>query len=300
MVKDLLNKINLEHFLNDILIPWLLTSGIRIILIVVLSFVAYFLLNKVIRRIIRLTVKPGVNESKLDERQREETLMGVFSFTLKMVMILVSGLMVVSEFNVKIGPLLASAGIVGLAVGFGGQYLIRDVISGLFIIMENQYRIDDHVEIADIRGKVERITLRVTTLRDVEGITHHVPHGEIKTVSNLTNIYSGINMDVGVAYGSDIDQVERVINEVGKELANDPAWKDCIVEPPLFRRVQELADSAVVVKVTGSVQPAKQWEVSGELRRRFYNAFNENGIEIPFPQRVIHLADKVNIPTVDN
>lgn len=190
----------------------------------------------------------------------------------------------------KIAPLLASAGVVGLALGFGGQYLIKDVISGLFIILENQYRIDDFIEAAGLSGKVEKITLRMTTLRDLDGNTHHIPHGEIKTVSNLSKTFSRVNLDIGVGYGSDIDKVAAVVNEVGEKLAADPEWKDSIIIAPRFLRVQELGDSSVVIKVLGDTKPSQQWAVSGEFRKRIFEAFKASNIEIPFPQRVLHVT----------
>jgi moderate conductance mechanosensitive channel len=196
--------------------------------------------------------------------------------------------MVLQEFGMMIGPLLAGAGIVGLAFGFGGQYLIRDIIAGLFIIIENQYRIGDVVNFGAVGGLVENISLRMTTLRDLDGTVHHVPHGEIKTVSNLSKTFARVNLDVGVGYASDLDHVISVVNHVGQSLAEDPNWKDLIIKAPQFLRVDNLADSSIVIKILGDTLPLKQWEVSGELRKRLKIAFDKEGIEIPFPQRVLH------------
>ena len=187
-----------------------------------------------------------------------------------------------------IGPMLAGAGIVGLAFGFGGQYLIRDVIAGLFIILENQYRIGDVVELGAVSGTVEDISLRRTVLRDLNGTVHFVPHGEVKTVSNQSKSFSRVNLDVRVAYGSDIEKVRDVVDRAGRELAEDPQWRECITKAPAFVRVHDLAESAVVVKILGETRPLKQWEVAGELRRRLLDAFARQGIEIPLPQVVVH------------
>ena len=140
--------------------------------------------------------------------------------------------MILSEIGIAIGPLMAAAGIAGLAFGFGGQYLIRDIISGLFITIENQYRVNDVVCFDGTCGLVEDITLRMTTLRDLDGTVHHVPHGEIKKVSNLSKYFSRVNLDIGIAYDSNLEKVISVINQVGNELAQDPEWKDKIIKAP--------------------------------------------------------------------
>ncbi|MCF3107346.1 mechanosensitive ion channel family protein [Niabella sp. CC-SYL272] len=271
------------------LIPWLISSGLRILAIIIATIVVYFILLRVINRIVKVAVKAGQDHDIAGEIQREKTLSQIFRITLKIISVLIAGLMIASEFGIKIAPLIASAGVIGLAFGFGGQYLIKDLISGLFIIMENQYRIGDFITIADLSGTVERISLRVTTLRDMDGNVHHVPHGEVKTVSNGSKAFARVNLDIGVGYGSDIDQVKTIVDNVGNELATDASWKDHIISPPQFLRVQDLADSSVVIKVWGDTKPGKQWAVSGELRKRIYDAFNNNGIEIPFPQRVVHI-----------
>jgi small conductance mechanosensitive channel len=196
--------------------------------------------------------------------------------------------MILQELGLKIGPLIAGAGIVGLAVGFGGQYLIRDIISGLFLILENQYRIGDSIDINGVSGLVEDISLRKTTLRDINGTVHHIPHGEIKLVSNLSKNYARVNLDIGISYNTDLDHAISVINRTGKELAEDPAFSDSIISPPQFLRVNDFADSAVILKILGDTKPLKQWEVTGEMRKRLKIAFDREGIEIPFPQRVIH------------
>jgi len=197
-------------------------------------------------------------------------------------------LMIFQEMGVAIGPLLAAAGIAGLAFGFGGQYLIRDLISGLFIIMENQYRIGDVVCFDKTCGLVEDISMRMTTLRDLDGIVHHVPHGEIKMVSNLSKQFARVNLNIGIAYNSDLERVISVVNRVGEELANDPAWREFIIKPPQFLRVDDFGDSAIIIKILGETKPLKQWDVTGELRKRLKIAFDREGIEIPFPQRVVH------------
>ena len=275
---------------SEAIVPWLLTHGIKILIIAV----AAWLINKIIRRIIIKAVRVAViadgNMPEEAEKKREDTLNRIFSGTARIVIIVIAGMMILQESGLEIGPMLAGAGIVGLAVGFGGQYLIRDIISGLFIILENQYRIGDVVNIDGTGGSVEDISLRETTLRDLNGTVHHISHGNISRVSNLSKKFARINLDIGIAYNSNLEHVIKVINQVGNELAEDPYYKDFIIKPPQFLRVNDFADSAIIVKILGETKPLKQWEITGELRKRLKIAFDNEGIEIPFPQRVIHQA----------
>ncbi len=202
-------------------------------------------------------------------------------------------MMVLQQLGIPIGPMLAGAGIVGLAVGFGGQYLIRDLISGIFIILENQYRIGDVVSFDGTSGLVEDITLRMTTLRNQDGTVHHIPHGEIKRVSNQSKDFARINLNISIAYHSNLEHVIGVINSVGHELASDPLHKNKFISPPQFLRIDDFADSAIIIKILGETQPLMQWELTGELRKRLKLAFDREGIEMPFPQRVVHQATTV-------
>lgn len=284
----------MEESLNrwtEAIVPWLLNHGIKIAVIAVAAWV----LNKITSGIIIKAVRVAVvadNMSREAEKKREDTLIRIFTGATQIAFLLVAILMILQEAGVKIGPILAGAGIVGIAVGFGGQYLIKDIITGLFIILENQYRIGDVVNIDTTGGLVEDISLRKTTLRDLNGTVHHVPHGEVKRVANLSKQYARVNLDIGIAYNSNLEHVINVINTTGKELAEDPQYKDSIISPPQFLRVDDFADSAIIVKVLGDTKPLKQWEITGELRKRLKIAFDSEGIEIPFPQRVIHQAKK--------
>ena len=270
------------------ILPWLYVHGMRIAVILVLAFVLNKVVRKFIEKAVRLAVVPDGISSAEAEKKREDTLIHVFNAVARITLLTLAGLMVLQELGLMIGPILAGAGIVGLAFGFGGQYLIRDLIAGFFIILENQYRIGDMVAFDGVDGMVEEIGLRTTTLRDMDGTVHHVPHGEIKRVSNQSKNFSRVNLDVGVAYDSDIGRVRAVVDRVGEELAADPRWRDAITLPPRFLRVQRLGESAIIIKVLGETLPLKQWEVAGELRLRLLVAFRSEGIEIPLPQRVVH------------
>ncbi|PIR68180.1 mechanosensitive ion channel family protein [Candidatus Nomurabacteria bacterium CG10_big_fil_rev_8_21_14_0_10_35_16] len=276
-----------ETLLN-IVGPWVTTSGLKILGIIVFAFIIRKFSKIFIEKTIRKLIKSDSFSSKEAEEKRENTLIQIVEGTLNVSIVLIAFLMILQELGIAIGPVLAAAGIAGLAFGFGGQYLIRDVITGLFIILENQYRVGDVICLGDTCGSVESITLRMTSIRDLNGAVHHIPHGEIKKVSNLTKDYGKINLNIGIAYDSDIEKVTTTVNKVGRELATDPDWKDLIIKEPQFIRIQEFADSAMVIRIAGETISTKQWDVTGELRKRIKKAFDKEGIEIPFPQRVIH------------
>ncbi|MFZ1720844.1 MAG: mechanosensitive ion channel family protein [Candidatus Moraniibacteriota bacterium] len=267
---------------------WFVLAGYRILIIALVAFGIRRFSHVFIERFVRKVVTADRFSSRDAEKKREDTLIRIIDGTINIAVILLAGLMILQTLGVDIAPLLAAAGIAGLAFGFGGQYLIRDVISGLFIILENQYRVGDVVCFDNTCGLVEDISLRMTSLRDMDGTVHHVPHGEIKTVSNMTKNYSRVNLNIGVAYDSNMEQVIDIVNRVGKDLSEDAKWKDYIITPPQFLRIDDFADSAVIIKILGDTQPIKQWDVTGELRKRLKVAFDREGIEIPFPQRVIH------------
>lgn len=275
---------------SEKIIPWLLSHGIRIVLIAVAAFLFDKILSRIITRTIRASVKADEFTSEEAEKKREDTLIRIFNGAVHIMIIIVAIMMILQELGIEVGPLIAGAGIVGLAVGFGGQYLIRDIITGLFLMLENQYRIGDVVNIEGLGGAVQDISLRKTTLRDLDGTVHHIPHGSITKISNLSKDFARVNLDMGVAYNTNLEHLIEVINRTGNELAADPAFKDAIITPPQFLRVNEFADSAIVVKILGDTKPLRQWEVAGELRKRLKIAFDTEGIEIPFPQRVIYQA----------
>ena len=270
---------------------WLIHSGLTILGIIVASFIilrfGHIFISNTIKRVVRKN-----DGSKEAEEQRENTLIQVLDITLSVAVITISGLIIMTELGINIAPLLAGAGIAGVALGFGAQYLVKDVISGIFILLENQYGVGDVICVADKCGSVKKITLRVTVLRDLDGVVHYIPNGEITVASNLTKSKSNVNLNIGVAYNSDLDKVEKVINDVGKELAKDKDWKDKIVEPPKVLRIDNLGESSIDFKITGETERMAQWGVTGELRKRLKKAFDKNGIEIPFPQRDIHIEDK--------
>lgn len=274
--------------LTDLIAPWLLSHGIKIIFITIGTYILNRFLKHTIEKIVRITVVSDKYLSKQAEEKRQETLIRIFTWSGRIIILFVSTLMILQEIGIPIAPILAGAGIIGIAVGFGGQYLIKDIISGFLIILENQYRIGDVVNFDGTSGLVEDINLRKTVLRDLDGTVHHIPHGEIKKVSNLSKDFARINLNIGIAYAANLDHVIKIVNKVGDELSQDTQWKEFIIKPPQFLRVDDFADSSIIIKILGETQPLKQWEVTGELRKRIKIAFDNEGIEIPFPQRVVH------------
>lgn len=278
---------HLTEWLNQFW-PWLLTHGVRILLVLIFAFLLHRYISLFIKRIVFVSMVSDADKNSDADKKRKDTLIRIFSWVSRIIILAMAILIVLQEAGVPIGPILAGAGILGLALGFGGQYLIRDLIAGFFIILENQYRIGDIVNVDGTSGLVEDISLRLTTLRDLDGTVHHVPHGEIKRVSNLSKYFSRVNLNIGIAYHSKLEHVIDVVNTVGNEMATDPLWKDGILKAPQFLRVDNFGDSAIEIKIIGETPAHKKWEVTGELRKRLKLAFDKEGIEIPFPQRVIH------------
>jgi moderate conductance mechanosensitive channel len=278
---------------------WLLTQGVRMAAVAGAALVLVWLVRRTVPRALRLAMPPapppeGIDaDVALEEYQRRtETLAHVLVRSAAALVLLVALTLVLAEAGFAVAPLIAGAGIAGIAIGFGAQTLVRDVLAGVFILAENQYGKGDVVRVAGIAGVVEDVNLRRTLLRDIDGIVHSVSNGEITTSSNLTRAWSRVNLNVSVAYREDLDRVTEVLNRVGEELAADPEWAERMLEPPSVLRVDGFEESGIALKVMGKVKPMTQWDVAGELRRRIKRAFDSEGIEIPFPHRVAILRDE--------
>ncbi|MBI2862100.1 MAG: mechanosensitive ion channel family protein [Chloroflexi bacterium] len=263
-------------------------SGLRIMVILLLAYVFYLFLARLIPRVVKLAVVREEKEFREELEKRQATLVHVLTRTAGIILAVVALFTVLPELGVNIAPALAGLGIGGIALGFGAQSLVRDVLHGAFILIEDQYRKGDVVRVAGVTGLVEEVGLRRTVLRDLDGIVHSIPNGEITVSSNFTRLWSRVNMDVSVAYKEDLDHVMAVINRVGGELANDEEFGPLIIEPPKALRVEAFQDSGIAIKILGTTKPIRQWDVMGELRRRLKKAFDEEGIEIPFPHRVVY------------
>jgi small conductance mechanosensitive channel len=258
----------------------MIDHGIRILIIVAVGAVLWFALNKFLPPLVGRTMVTTKGESKEDIKKRKDTLVGVLTSVGRAFIVLVGIMMVLSEAGVAIGPILGGLGFLGLAIGIGAQHTIRDVIAGIFIILENEYQVGDVARVAGVSGLVEKITLRQTVLRDMDGIVHHVSNGEIRIASNLTRHFARVNLNVSVEYGTNLDRAISVINRVGKELAEDGKWRNIIKSPPQVLWVDNLGNSGIDIKIIGDVTPMEQWAVMGELRLRLKKAFDAWGIKI--------------------
>lgn len=259
--------------------------GARVLVILAVAFAISRALRIAAGRAARLAEK---EEGPLGERaKRVRTLLGFLRRAASVLIYAIALTMVLRALGVSITPILAGAGVAGVAVGFGAQGLIRDLISGLFILAEDQFRVGDVIKTAGVAGQVERVTLRVTQVRDLEGVVHTIPNGEIKVVSNLTKGFSRVSLDVGVGYQEDLDRAIKLLDAVGRELADDPQFGPLILEPPVVLGVEDLAESQVTLRLLAKTLPLRQWDVARELRRRIKLAFDREGIQMPYPRHVL-------------
>jgi len=264
---------------------WLVTDGVAILITVVIALIALRLAKTLSAKFSAL-MQHGKDDA--ETQKRAATLSGVIRWVLRMTIIAVAGLMILGKLGVQIGPVIAAAGIVGLAVGFGAQNLVQDIISGFFILLEDQVRVGDVVSLNDKGGLVERITLRMIVLRDAAGNVHYVRNGQIHVITNMTKEYSRYVFDIGVAYREDVDEVINVVKQVDEELRQDPAFKDDILEPIEILGLDKFDSSAVVIKARTKTKPIKQWRVGREFNRRLKRKFDELRIEIPFPHITLY------------
>lgn len=255
---------------------------VKVLVVVLFALFVYRILKFVIGRLVSRNVDEDDPIVKRLREQRAQTLASLLTNVALIVVVTVTLLTVLGTF-MDIGPILASVGVLGLAVSFGAQTLVKDIISGTFLLLEGQFGIGDVVRVGDTAGLVEKITLRTTILRDLHGVVHVIPNGSIDRVSNLTKTWSRAVIDVGVAYREDVDEVIAVLKQLGAEFQADPEWGALLIEPPEVLGVEQLADSAVVIRMMAKTLPLKQWEVARELRRRIKKRFDAEGIEIPYP-----------------
>ncbi|MGA7270717.1 MAG: mechanosensitive ion channel family protein [Acidimicrobiia bacterium] len=282
---------------------WIIEPLFQIVLAFVVAWVAIRLLRRLNRRVItRLKERPtpsafgmGRDEGAIfsaRRAQRMETLGTIFSSAIGLVVwTVVIVTILASTFGVNVGPLLAGAGIVGVALGFGAQDLVKDFLSGFFMLVEDQFGVGDVVDVGDATGVVEGLGLRSTRLRDVFGTLWHVPNGEIRRVGNMSQEWSRALLDIGVAYGSDIDQAAQVIKDVADTMAHEDAYQSLFLADPEIWGVQDLGPDSVDIRLVIQTKPGEQWAISRELRRRIKLAFDNAGIEIPFPQRSVWVRE---------
>jgi small conductance mechanosensitive channel len=265
---------------------WLKTSGLRLLVIAIGSILLIRLLRAVAERIPNLMAaggEPGITERE----KRARTAASLIRTVGTTLVVIVAVMMAFREIGLDITPLIAGAGVAGLAIGFGAQSLIKDIVAGFFILLDDQFHVGDVIQAAGVSGQVEQMTLRMTIIRDLQGTVHFIPNGEIKVVSNLTKEWSRAVLEIGVSYEEDVDRVIALLSEIGRSLAEDESFGKLVLEPPQVLGVEALTDSQVTIRMLTKTVPFKQWEVARELRRRIKTRFDREGIRTPYPHRVI-------------
>ena len=270
----ILGRLTPEYFAEKVL-----PGAVNVLVILVLMLIALRISKLISTRVWKIFQN---RKGDVEFQKRADTLSSVIRNVLNFTIVSVALVMILGEFRINIGPMIAAAGIAGLAVGFGAQTLVQDVISGFFILLEEEIRVGDAVEIAGKSGMVEKVDLRMTTLRDVSGNVHYVRHGKIDVVTNMSKDYSNYVFDIPVGYREDVDRVLQVIRQVGRGLCEDPAFKDDILAPIEVFGLDRFAETAMFVKGLTRTKPTRQWGVAREFNRRLKKAFDEEHIDMPF------------------
>jgi small-conductance mechanosensitive channel len=315
---------------NDTLarvVEWVVAKPLKVLLIILIAFFLNRLLRRGIRRLVDRLVAQRESQARAAEaeegadfpagqggrkaararrladqrergQQRAQALGTLLRSLTTAVVYGVAALIVLGEFGINLGPLLAGAGIAGIALGFGAQTLVRDFLSGIFMLAEDQYGIGDVIDVGDASGVVEEIRLRTTRLRDVNGNVWFFPNGEIRRVANKSQVWSRTVLDIGVAYSADLDLATRVIKEAADSIWRELPPNATILEEPQVLGVEELGDSSVTIRLMLKVEPGEQWAVARLARRRVKEALDAAGVEIPFPQRVVWLHQSPDRQTV--
>jgi len=302
-----LTRDEVVSWLGDIAVP-----ALRILVVVIMAEVAVIVLRRTTRAAFQKLVergdsplvgsrlvleKLGLADGEAPPREltanrnlkRVDALSDITNNLIKVVVWLIAIFMILGTLGINLGPLVAGAGIAGIALGFGAQSIVKDFLSGILMLVEDQFGIGDVIDVGEASGVVESLSLRTTRLRSIDGTVWHVPNGEIRRVGNMSQGWSRSVIDVGIGYGSDIDTSLSIMKGVAEGMSNEETWNTKLLEKPELLGVQELGDSSVVLRMWVVTEPAAQWDVSRELRRRIKYAFDAAGIEIPFPQMTAHL-----------
>lgn len=258
----------------------------NIIAILIVSFFVRRVVTLLLGRFLQRTIRKDLYPTERDRKKRIQTLDELVGAIVRIGTWFVAGILIINELGIDTGPLVASAGVVGIALGFGAQSLIKDFVTGIFIISENQYRIGDVVRIGTETGTVEAITIRTTILRDLDGNVHHVPNGSIVTTTNMTSGFSRINEDIVVSADADVATIEKIVNDVGQRLAQMEKYEKNIIEAPAFARIDGFVANGMIVKILAKVVDGEQWEIKGQLYRMLRKSFDAAGISLIQTQHV--------------
>ena len=283
------NKIFTSGMLQNLKDNWINIAIILAVLILIIIIV------KIISRRIRKLVEKKISDDRIIIKKRTFTFTSVVSNLIIIIAVVAAALIAADEIGINVTPLLAGAGVAGVVIGFGAQSLIKDLINGVFILLEQWFQIGDIVTIGNTSGTVERLNLRTTVIRDIEGTVHYIPNGEITKLSNQTQLWSRAVVEVGVHYSEDTDRVVKVLEDVFEDLVNDKNYKKVILERPVILGdggISELGDSAVVFKIICKVKPGEQWTIARQMRKRIKDKFDEIGIEIPYPCTNVYMRNE--------
>ena len=275
-------------FIQKFLDNWIdiaIIIGALVVLVVIVS---------ISRRRLRRFFEKKIPEDKMLMRKRTLTFNSVISNLIIVIAFIAAALIIAEQLGISVTPLLAGAGVAGIVIGFGAQSLIRDLVNGVFILLEQWYQVDDVVSVGDVTGSVERFNLRTTVIRDIEGTVHYIPNGEITVLGNRTHLWSRAVVEVGVHYDEDTGRIVEVLEEIFDEIMADKKYKKMILERPSILGddgISELGDSAIIFKLICKVKPGEQWNIARQLRKRIKDKFDEVGIEIPYPCTNIYMRN---------
>ncbi len=273
---------------------WLLQHGVRILIIIGIAYLVHRLASILTPRLIErsITMRGRGRRAREELKKRTQTLSHILTQLIAVIITLIAIFMILSEVGIDITAALAGLGIAGIAVGFGAQYLIRDLIAGFFVFLENQYNVGDVIKVGDTFGIVEEVSLRRTVTRDLDGARHVIPNGEVRVLSNYSQEMSRAHLNISVAYKEDLDRVMALMKQTWEEMAQDDTWSRYLKsKTPQILRVNEFGDSGIIIKLVGWTEPIMQWDVMGEYRRRIKRVFDEAGIEIPWPHIKLFFGD---------
>lgn len=284
-----------DFFDTDYVRTFVASTWFRVLFVILVILIIQMVLHRSIDRLVERAVHSHKHASREEEHKRETTLKTFFRTTSSVVLWIVGIIAILLQLDINFAPLLTSAGLIGIIIGVGAQNVIKDTLAGLFIIMENQLRVDDIVTIstptATVSGMVEEVSVRTTRLRDLDGNLHIMTNGSIGVITNMSYNFAQVNVDVNVSYDTDIDLVERLIKEAGLATAKSKKFKDDVMEPIELLRVDKLGDSTVTLKALGKVNPGTQWDVAGDFRRELKKLFDKHKVAAPYQNIIINTSN---------
>lgn len=285
----------------DTVTTWISHTGWAIFLTAGICFGVYMFIRRMAPLTIRRTVRRQMKKKpKVEREKRVQSLVRLITTISAIGLGILATFLILQQLRINIITPLVGLGVFGVAIGFGAQYLIRDLIAGFFVYLENQYNVGDVIRMGDVAGIVEELSLRRTVLRDLDGARHMIANGEVRIVSNLTQEWSRAHLNISVAYKEDLDRVMALMRQTWEEMKQDPNWgPDMLAETPWLLRVDEFGSSGITIKMVGETRPIKQWDVMGEFRRRIKKVFDEQGIEIPWPHTKVYFGSPPNSSKLD-